>query len=257
VVRRAIGNAINALSCARDIEILLAFRAYQSAGTQVNRMGNAQQKTDDSSKFSSDRLLDVNEVAQLLSVATSWIYQQLRTRSSDRLPGIRLGKYSRSRDSDAFRVPAPAAHESNRGTRDVSKNAEALALQAKQQRLASLETDALDWIARAEEANLTLGRLFRESKDLLERGAWKSYFSAKFAPHCVSLGAAHAYIKKARERDAPSQSAHLDLFAAATDSRARSISNAAQSARAAVAAIEKKRTSSNQTKKRNTFRGKS
>jgi excisionase family DNA binding protein len=42
-----------------------------------------------------DRLLTVNEVADLLQVPVSWVYGRTRKRSLDRLPGYRLGKYWR------------------------------------------------------------------------------------------------------------------------------------------------------------------
>jgi excisionase family DNA binding protein len=45
-------------------------------------------------------LLTVEEVAALLRVPVSWIYGRTRSRSVDRLPGIRLGKYWRFREAD-------------------------------------------------------------------------------------------------------------------------------------------------------------
>ncbi len=41
------------------------------------------------------RLLTVEEVAALLHVPVSWVYGRTRTRSLERLPGYRLGKYWR------------------------------------------------------------------------------------------------------------------------------------------------------------------
>jgi excisionase family DNA binding protein len=41
------------------------------------------------------RLLTVGEVADLLQVAPSWVYQRTRRRGIDRLPHIKLGKYIR------------------------------------------------------------------------------------------------------------------------------------------------------------------
>jgi len=40
-------------------------------------------------------LLTVNEVAELLQVPVSWVYERTRSRGMDRLPGFRLGKYWR------------------------------------------------------------------------------------------------------------------------------------------------------------------
>jgi excisionase family DNA binding protein len=45
-------------------------------------------------------LLTVEEAAALLRVPVSWIYGRTRSRSANRLPGIRLGKYWRFREAD-------------------------------------------------------------------------------------------------------------------------------------------------------------
>ena len=42
-----------------------------------------------------DTLLTVREVAALLKVPVSWVYERTRRRSQDRIPGFRLGKYWR------------------------------------------------------------------------------------------------------------------------------------------------------------------
>jgi len=44
-----------------------------------------------------DRLLTVQEVAALLQVPSSWVYTRTRKRSTEHLPGYRLGKYWRFR----------------------------------------------------------------------------------------------------------------------------------------------------------------
>jgi len=46
-----------------------------------------------------DGLLTIAEVADLLRVPKSWIYQRTRRRGIDRLPHVKLGKYLR------FRIP--------------------------------------------------------------------------------------------------------------------------------------------------------
>jgi ParB/RepB/Spo0J family partition protein/excisionase family DNA binding protein len=48
----------------------------------------------------SAELLTIKDVAQLLRVPVSWVYDRTRKRSLDRLPGIRLGKYWRFRHDD-------------------------------------------------------------------------------------------------------------------------------------------------------------
>jgi excisionase family DNA binding protein len=45
-------------------------------------------------------LLTVKEVAELLRVPVSWVYDRARKRSLDRLPAMRLGKYWRFREED-------------------------------------------------------------------------------------------------------------------------------------------------------------
>jgi excisionase family DNA binding protein len=47
-----------------------------------------------------DILLTVHEVAQLLKVPPSWVYEHTRQRSRDRIPGFRLGKYWRFVEAD-------------------------------------------------------------------------------------------------------------------------------------------------------------
>ena len=47
-----------------------------------------------------DRLLTVEELAELLKVPPTWIYSGTRARSVNRLPGLRLGKYWKFREAD-------------------------------------------------------------------------------------------------------------------------------------------------------------
>lgn len=42
-----------------------------------------------------EELLTVDDVAALLKVRRSWIYERTRRRGSDRLPHVKLGKYVR------------------------------------------------------------------------------------------------------------------------------------------------------------------
>src|SRR5713226_6009968 len=62
------------------------------AGTQNEAREREAQET--------SQLLTVQEVAELLRVPVSWVYERTRRRSSDRLPGIRLGKYWRFNEAD-------------------------------------------------------------------------------------------------------------------------------------------------------------
>jgi excisionase family DNA binding protein len=50
----------------------------------------------------SDALLTVKEVANLLHVPTSWVYERTRKRGLERIPGFRLGKYWRFREVDVL-----------------------------------------------------------------------------------------------------------------------------------------------------------
>ncbi len=45
-------------------------------------------------------LLTVEEVAELLRVPVSWVYERTGSRAVDRIPGFRLGKYWRFRERD-------------------------------------------------------------------------------------------------------------------------------------------------------------
>lgn len=49
-----------------------------------------------------DTLLTIQEVAELLQVPSSWVYQRTRRRATNRIPGFRLGKYWRFRASDVM-----------------------------------------------------------------------------------------------------------------------------------------------------------
>ncbi len=45
-------------------------------------------------------LLTVQEVAEILRVSPSWVYEHTRERCKRRIPGIRLGKYWRFIEAD-------------------------------------------------------------------------------------------------------------------------------------------------------------
>ena len=49
-----------------------------------------------------DDLLTVAEVARLLRVPISWVYERTRRRGLDRLPHFKLGKYLRFSERDIF-----------------------------------------------------------------------------------------------------------------------------------------------------------
>jgi excisionase family DNA binding protein len=47
-------------------------------------------------------LLTIHEVATMLQVPVSWVYGRMRKRSVERLPGYRLGKYWRFRETEVL-----------------------------------------------------------------------------------------------------------------------------------------------------------
>src|SRR2546425_6679386 len=49
-----------------------------------------------------NHLLTVHEVAELLQVPVSWVYGRTRKRSLERIPGYRLGKYWRFRQTEVM-----------------------------------------------------------------------------------------------------------------------------------------------------------
>ncbi len=49
-----------------------------------------------------DTLLTVRELAEILKVPPSWVYEHTRDRSKDRIPGFRLGKYWRFAEVDVI-----------------------------------------------------------------------------------------------------------------------------------------------------------
>jgi len=47
-------------------------------------------------------LLSVEDVAEILNVPISWVYERTRRRELNRLPGFRLGKYWRFREAEVL-----------------------------------------------------------------------------------------------------------------------------------------------------------
>lgn len=50
----------------------------------------------------SDALMTVEDVAEILRVPVSWVYERLGRRSRDRIPGFKLGKYWRFREVEVL-----------------------------------------------------------------------------------------------------------------------------------------------------------
>jgi excisionase family DNA binding protein len=47
-------------------------------------------------------ILTVEEVAEVLKLPVSWVYEHTRTSSANRIPAFKLGKYWRFRESDVL-----------------------------------------------------------------------------------------------------------------------------------------------------------
>lgn len=54
------------------------------------------------SRLPNQPLLATDEVAELLNVPASWVYERERRRASNPIPGFRLGKYGRFREADVL-----------------------------------------------------------------------------------------------------------------------------------------------------------
>jgi excisionase family DNA binding protein len=69
-----------------DARTLAVEHPVNGAPTHVATAGERDEKS---------RLLTVRDVAELLQVPVSWVYERTRGRSPSRIPGFRLGKYWR------------------------------------------------------------------------------------------------------------------------------------------------------------------
>src|SRR5260370_28182085 len=78
---------------------LAMYEDGQSAPPASLRTANAAAREDTRQE---GQLLTVQEVAELLRVPASWVYGRTRTRSSERLPGYKLGKYWRFRANEVL-----------------------------------------------------------------------------------------------------------------------------------------------------------
>ena len=118
---------------------------------------------------------------------------------------------------------------------EKTQSAEAIAAQAKADLLANLEAKAFEWIARGREANIELGRVFNQLKNLMGHGQWERYYETTFAPQSVALRTAQLYMKMACEADELTKNANFALFPPATDPQATAVNVAVEQAERAVA----------------------
>lgn len=61
---------------------------------------HSQTLLEESPRASQERLLSVKEVAEILQVPRSWVYERTRQRGIGRLPHLKLGKYLRFRHAE-------------------------------------------------------------------------------------------------------------------------------------------------------------
>src|ERR1700682_1853180 len=64
---------------------------------------------------------------------------------------------------------------------------EDLAAEAKVKRLATLDEEAFHWIDRGHKANIRLGRVFNQIKEILKHSEWEPYFNEKFLSRGVKF----------------------------------------------------------------------
>lgn len=118
---------------------------------------------------------------------------------------------------------------------ELIQSAEAVAAQVKANLIAELEAKAFQWIARGREANIELGRVFNQIKNLVDHGQWEQYYETTFAPQSVALRTAQLYMKLACEADELKENANFALFPPATDPQATAVNVAVEQAEQAVA----------------------
>jgi len=70
-------------------------------------------------------------------------------------------------------------------------------------RLAQLEAEAWREIARGRDANIRLGRVFRQIKKKVGHGNWLSYYAKRFGSSGIPERTARTYMKMAREEHSP------------------------------------------------------
>jgi hypothetical protein len=122
---------------------------------------------------------------------------------------------------------------------DATQSAEALAEIAKAKRLAALSHEALELFERGRSANIKLGRVFMEIKELVGHGSWAKYFAEQFAPRGIPIRTAQDYMLLAAKGCETSKSAESAFLTQATDPQAQAINRAVENARARIAKAAK------------------
>jgi hypothetical protein len=122
---------------------------------------------------------------------------------------------------------------------DATQSAEALAEIAKAKRLAALSHEALELFERGRSANIKLGHVFIEIKELVGHGKWEEYFVQQFAPRGIPIRTAQDYMNLAAREGEASKNAKSAFLTEATDPQARAMKQAVENARAKIAQAAK------------------
>jgi hypothetical protein len=122
---------------------------------------------------------------------------------------------------------------------DATQSAESLAQIAKAKRLAALSNEALDLFERGRSANIKLGEVFIQIKELVGHGKWEEYFERQFVPRGIPIRTAQDYMNLAAKQAETSKNAKSAFLAEATDPQAQAINQAVQNAKAKIAKAAK------------------
>jgi predicted DNA-binding transcriptional regulator AlpA len=69
---------------------------------KLQRQGGEDLPTRSVGAVSTRALLTIEDVAGILQVPPSWVYEHTRRRSTERIPGFCIGKYWRFREADVL-----------------------------------------------------------------------------------------------------------------------------------------------------------
>ena len=84
----------------KDLNAQISPPETESQATGSETALNAALQRATTGEIEVSQFLTVGDVAAMLQVPVSWVYGRMRKRSTDRLPGYRLGKYWRFREEE-------------------------------------------------------------------------------------------------------------------------------------------------------------
>ena len=96
--RLAVNPSLNAIRVEEDrppVQQPGAWESPSTTGIENATHAPSQSAATGGERSAESRLLTVREIAELLQVPVSWVYGRMRKRTTERLPGFRLGKYWR------------------------------------------------------------------------------------------------------------------------------------------------------------------